>query len=131
MRGFRGSRSVQNSLASRFGDRRDQRLRHGSGVGGGAGSFDRFGSSASRAPLPDWLKTPETREAEQRALGQAQRPAKAPPVRLVVDHIAVRAEAPRPKLASARKRSKPAAAARGGAARSKSVPARTTRRKAA
>src|SRR4051812_17442939 len=67
MRGFRGSRAVQNATSSRFGGN------HGNTSQSQAETQENpSGSSHHQRPqLPEWLKTPETKareklEAEQR-----------------------------------------------------------------
>lgn len=72
MRGFRGSRSAQNEIHSRFGKDQNQNITK---------SEDQRGAERSqftnRLVLPDWLKTPETKAREA---AEAQAPRVAAPV---------------------------------------------------
>ena len=60
MRGFRGSRSVQNAISSRFGRDHSEQVH----------DKDKHEQSSTehqhaRPTLPDWLKTPETKAREE------------------------------------------------------------------
>jgi hypothetical protein len=66
MRGFRGSRAAQ-SLSSRFGRNNYRSFDTTNGI-----SSPLQGSQSQRTPLPDWLKTPETKAQERIELKQLQ-----------------------------------------------------------
>jgi hypothetical protein len=116
MRGFRGSRSAQNQLTSRFGRGNDYSRLKEEGESGGTTPH---GHDAPKSNLPDWLKTPETREREKHAV--QTRPALGPELRVVAGG---KTGAPKPA-----KRAKPAA--RRPAAKKSSTTAAPARRKAA
>lgn len=61
MRGFRGSRAAQNLQSSPGGRGAPVQIRSSVGAPASASPF----APSSRPPLPDWLKTPETRAREQ------------------------------------------------------------------
>ena len=94
MRGFRGNRSAQNAFNSRFGkDPSLQPDKHAAQNGSSAGES----SFHNRIQLPEWLKTPETKERERQVAQQAR---------------VVPISAPEPKLAAPKKavaKKKPAA----------------------
>lgn len=112
MRGFRGSRAVQNEMAHRYG-------RHGVRFSNQSGSYGRFPQQQAqqRPPLPDWVKVPENKsEAKPAARAAAPQPQQRPELRMVVDNTKQKQAAPRsaqpkaakpkaakPKVASARK----------------------------
>jgi hypothetical protein len=149
MRGFRGSRSAQNQIASRFGRGQDYsgfRSTHAGQSQNGPATGDQ------RTQLPDWLKTPETKAREAVApspspsrpasqlqvqtQAQAQPVAKQPVARQPVTKPQLRlvASAPareeQPKTAS-KARKAPKAKAKPRAAASKSKAAARPKRKAA
>jgi hypothetical protein len=67
MRGFRGSRAAQNVMSFRHG-------RHGTTQTSGKGPTHANGQphDQNRQQIPDWLKTPETREREAREAREAK-----------------------------------------------------------
>ncbi|MGZ3686775.1 MAG: hypothetical protein ACXWPM_10090 [Bdellovibrionota bacterium] len=58
MRGFRGSRAAQNAVSSRYGNFNNHHQNQNGGQNGIHGQ-------STHSPLPDWMKTPETRAREQ------------------------------------------------------------------
>ena len=62
MRGFRGSRAAQNSMAFRHGNHSTSPLARGP-----QGQASQSHGNGTRPALPDWVKAPETRELEKRA----------------------------------------------------------------
>lgn len=92
MRGFRSSRSAKNEITSRFGRAQSPHLRAIDAVSGNSNDVH---VGNVRPVLPDWLKTPETRENEKQLAASAppaeqtllsQKPHAKPQLRLVVNN---------------------------------------------